>query len=302
MVTETSVVQFGVTPLQHAMLAESVAAGRPWVNVEQIVCFLDDEVIDRDLLQEAWDHVEQRHEMLRTLIVWDDLAEPMHRVQVHARITITVSDRTAMDADERADALEAWLTDDRNVGVDVHRSPAMRLHLFVDGPRRAVLVWTFHHTMLDGRSFTIVLQDLLEAYDARRRGTTLVPTPTAVPRGLQTTWRPSPGSIETPLNLTSGNNCGESTCHSTSTWRWEVGAWVPEPTDAIDRSKDAFRARSSSDSQRKRARSTATVGSALLVAWAIVLSRYTGQSRGCLPARLERAAMRWRTPTASSDA
>ncbi|MEM9133783.1 MAG: amino acid adenylation domain-containing protein [Actinomycetota bacterium] len=154
-----------LTPMQQGMLFETIALGRPWTNLQQIVCRLDHE-LDVDGLAASWRAAQERHPVLRSRFEWrrgEDprqlIAEPDDAAAIPLHVEDWLDDP---DAEER---LRAWLAADRRRGVDPEQAPVQRLHLVRLGPDRSVLVWTFHHALLDGRSFTRVLEDVFDHYD-----------------------------------------------------------------------------------------------------------------------------------------
>ena len=61
--------------------------------------------------------------------------------------------------------LERWLEEDRVRGFELDQAPATRVAQFrMDGDEH-VLVWSFHHLLLDGRSVTHVLREAFALYD-----------------------------------------------------------------------------------------------------------------------------------------
>ena len=49
-------------------------------------------------------------------------------------------------------------------------APLARLTLVRLGDAECRLLWTFHHAILDGRGFPVVLREVFDAYDAARAG------------------------------------------------------------------------------------------------------------------------------------
>ena len=62
------------------------------------------------------------------------------------------------------------MADDRTTGFDLNHAPLMRLTIAVCGPSHYEVLWTFHHAILDGRSFPILLREVFGLYDAARNG------------------------------------------------------------------------------------------------------------------------------------
>lgn len=155
-----------LTPMQQGMLFETIELHRPWTNLQQIVCRLDHE-LDTDRLAAAWRAAQHRHPVLRARFAWQRGNEP-HQVIGEAddpstTIPLSVEDWTDEAAPE--ERLTSWLAEDRRRGIDPEQAPVQRLHVLRLAPARVVLVWTFHHALLDGRSFTRVLEDVFDHYD-----------------------------------------------------------------------------------------------------------------------------------------
>ncbi len=154
---------FALTPLQLGMVYESTLAGRPWVNLEQIVVHLEDEDIDPEALRAAWDATAARHDALRLSILWRRRVSPVQVVRPTIATDLTVEDWSHLPPRKQDSTLTQFLDADRDAGIDLEGTPSWRVLLATLGPRRAVMVWTVHHAMVDGRSISIVLQDLFAA-------------------------------------------------------------------------------------------------------------------------------------------
>ena len=63
------------------------------------------------------------------------------------------------------------LVADRRRGFDMARAPLLRLTLVRYGETKNRLIWTFHHAVLDGRSFAPLLREVFSYYEALRAGT-----------------------------------------------------------------------------------------------------------------------------------
>ena len=172
--------RFPLTPVQLGMLYESTLANKPWLNLEQVVCHLDKEPIDPVAMERAWQEITDAHPELRQVILPGDGDAPMQTVQPEATVRQTVEDWRALSPYDANLALEAWLTSDRTLGVDPGVAPGFRETLIHLGPERGALVWTFPHTLLDGRSFTHLLKEVFERYEiARAGGVYQITSPTA---------------------------------------------------------------------------------------------------------------------------
>lgn len=152
-----------LTPLQLGMVYESTLAGRPWVNLEQVVVHLDDEVVEPEALSAAWARVAARHEALRLSILWRRRVTPVQVLRDRVEVQVAVEDWSALPPRRIDGMLDTYLKADREQGVDLEAGPAWRVLLAHLGPRRSVMVWTVHHAMVDGRSMAIVLEEVFAA-------------------------------------------------------------------------------------------------------------------------------------------
>lgn len=168
-----------LTPLQLGMIYESVMAGRPDINLEQLVIHMDDEAFDMAAMQSAWDALTARHDALRSRFLWEGRDSPVQEVLPRIAVKMDAADWRDRDRAAQDAQLADWLRKDRARGVELDRAPAWRLSWIRLGARRSVLIWTFHHAMLDGRSFTALLREVLEDYTTLQRGQ--MPEPRAKP-------------------------------------------------------------------------------------------------------------------------
>ncbi|WP_397324916.1 amino acid adenylation domain-containing protein [Pantoea agglomerans] len=149
------------TPTQQGMLFHSrLENDTSEVYLEQIVMRLHEEM-DTDLLAQAWNRVINRHDALRVSFVWEDLDHPQQRVWRSVQVPFETVDLKG-DAAE----LEAFMTADRQRGIDLSVAPMMRVSLLRKQGKPWRLVWLHHHALLDGWSMALIFNDLAECYRA----------------------------------------------------------------------------------------------------------------------------------------
>jgi amino acid adenylation domain-containing protein len=162
-VNERVIESYPLTPMQQGILFNSLRARGGLVEIEQIVARLDHE-LDVPRLRAVWAWASDRHPVLRTSFRYDD-GDPRQLVHEHAPMPFEQRDHSRLSEMAREEELGRFLEEDRELGFDLEKPPLARLTLFTHGPRSHVLVWTFHHVILDGRSFTQVLREVFERYD-----------------------------------------------------------------------------------------------------------------------------------------
>ena len=180
-----SAARLPLAPLQHGMLFHALAAPGSGVDIEQMVCTLRAPV-QAPLLQAAWEQVVARHTILRTAFCWED--EPVQVVHSHVALPWSEEDWSAVSDDDRTRQLADLLRADRHRGFAMDVAPLLRLTLLRFGAADHRLVWTFHHALLDGRSFPIVLGEVFALYRAALAGRALE-LPAVRPYADYIAWR-----------------------------------------------------------------------------------------------------------------
>ncbi|MEV7543509.1 amino acid adenylation domain-containing protein [Streptomyces sp. NPDC089915] len=175
------------TPTQSGMLFHTQLAGAsfdPYHN--QLVFHLSGEV-DPDRMRRAGQALLERHPGLRA--AYADRADG-DLVQVVPAEGVVLPwrhlDLTAAGLQERTEAFERFLAEDRADHFDRDVPPLIRLALVVMEPGRAELVMTSHHVLFDGWSTPLIMRDLLLLYGSRGDGAAL---PGAPDLGAFLTWR-----------------------------------------------------------------------------------------------------------------
>ena len=151
------------SPLQQGMLFHTLSAPGSGVDMEQVICTLR-EPLDPSLFQSAWETVVSRNAVLRACFQWDGHDGPFLVVRDHVSIDWTLEDWRPLNPVQRSERLEQFLEQDRRQDFAMDRGPLMRLALFQRDREMYQCVWTFHHAILDGRSFPLVLSEVFECY------------------------------------------------------------------------------------------------------------------------------------------
>lgn len=163
---------YPLSPLQQGLLFNSLTAQQPGVDVEQVIMTLPEEIVVA-AWESAWARAIERHAILRTGFRWSDTLRPIQEVRESADFTPTTQDWSSLESEAQARALKEYLAIDRRSKFDLAKPPLIRLALFRSGPAESVVVLTFHHLILDGRSLATLLNDVFSNYEAQLRGRTI---------------------------------------------------------------------------------------------------------------------------------
>jgi amino acid adenylation domain-containing protein/non-ribosomal peptide synthase protein (TIGR01720 family) len=173
-----------LTPLQSGMAFHSLVDGGAGAYVNQIQMRLSG-VAAPWALGVAWQRVVDRTPALRTRVVWEGLDEPVQVVARSVVIPVSHVDWTGLDA--YATALAGLLERDRAAGFDLSAGPLMRVTLAALPGREVLLVWTFHHVLLDGWSAARVFDEVCAQYAALTGAVAFTP-PVRRPFGDYLAW------------------------------------------------------------------------------------------------------------------
>ncbi|CAH9050273.1 Linear gramicidin synthase subunit D [Pseudoalteromonas holothuriae] len=155
---------YPLSPMQHVMVSKSLQAHGEGLYHIQVGYEIKGE-LDKNAFQNAWLDVIKRHDTLRTCFSRFDSAKPMQVVCKEIPLPWVEFDLT--DNANPEHAYENWLAEDRSLGFDIERPGLMRLLLFVMSAGNYRFVWSHHHAISDGWSVPIVINDVLQAYQAR---------------------------------------------------------------------------------------------------------------------------------------
>ncbi|WP_437966992.1 amino acid adenylation domain-containing protein [Sorangium sp. So ce260] len=131
--------------------------------------------LDAGRLVEAWRQVAARHPILRTSFVWKDLERPLQLVHREIDLSdviqiVDVRDRTEAEQERRiAETLEAELA----AGLDMTRAPLIRIRLFRLAEDAYRIVRSFHHILTDDWCFSVIMMECLSYYRALSEGRSL---------------------------------------------------------------------------------------------------------------------------------
>jgi len=149
---------YEISPIQAGMLLHATMQTGSGVDVQQIVARLDP-ATDVDMLLEGWLYAMQRHPILRTSFRWLDCPQPLQEVWHRVELPIERFDWSDIDPDDHDGRLAEFLSADRRRGFDLGKAPLSRL-TFIRTASQMVMVWTFHHILLDGRAFPLILREV----------------------------------------------------------------------------------------------------------------------------------------------
>ncbi len=262
--------RYPLFPLQQGMLFNSLYAPDSGVDVMHLICTLHHDV-ESVVLERAWQRIVEQHPILRTSFCWEGLAEPVQEVHQQVELLLERHDWRGLSVEDGQARLEDYLLADRQRGFDLTRPPLVRIALFQIDQAEYYFVLTFHHILIDGRSLRLILKQSFALYEALCQGQDLE---LAQPRPYkdyitwlrrqdlskdEPFWRDVLDGFTTPISLAAGAK------DTSPTTAGHADESIRLPLDL------ASKLRSLAKEHRL------TLNTFVQGAWALLLSRYSGQ-------------------------
>jgi amino acid adenylation domain-containing protein/non-ribosomal peptide synthase protein (TIGR01720 family) len=261
---------YRLTPLQAGMVFHNLLDPDAAAYVEQTQ-FRFSGVSDPQAWGVAWQRVVDRTPLLRAAVVWEGIDEPVQVVHRQLRLPVTYHDWRELSESEQQQQLTRVAAAER-AGIDLGVPPLLRVVIARVSRDEVVLVWTHHHVILDGWSVGAVFGEVCQQYTAITQGQ----TPELVAR------RP----FRDYLHWLAEQDLDQAQAH----WRAVLSGFDSRTVLPFDRPpRQAHRSESSEtldlelgvqDTARLQQiakRNGLTVNTLVQGAWALLLSRYSGQ-------------------------
>ncbi|MBK4996151.1 non-ribosomal peptide synthetase [Pseudomonas sp. S37] len=227
--------------------------------------------VDRGALQAAFDALVMRHESLRTVFEEHD-GIPLQRILPEASPAIEYHDLGA----DPGPALQQRIQEEALTPFNLEQGPLIRVKLFQTGPQEQVLTVLLHHIVSDGWSMSVMVRELVAAYNAHASGQPLERQALAVQYADYAAWqreRLASGELQAQLAF----------------WKTALEddfAVLELPADRIRPQVQSYRggrvdvllpAALTADLQRLAVAANATLFHVFLASFALLLSRYSGR-------------------------
>ncbi len=265
---------YELSPIQQAMLFHGLYQPGSGVYVLQQSLRLTGR-LDLPAFERAWQHVVDRHAILRTAFFWEGLDKPVQVVYRQVRLEVTRVSWRGVPAEEQQARLARHLEADREQGFDVAAAPLMRVALFELDEDVHQLVWAQHHLVVDGWSQGQVLRELFAGYAAFASGREPRLEPARGYRDYiswlqqqdlapaEALWRKNLAGLSSPTRIAAGRGRAEAP-HARQARRRDLA--LPAATVAALR--------------EMARRHLVTLNTLMQGAWALALSRLTSGATG----------------------
>ncbi|MBV9061151.1 MAG: amino acid adenylation domain-containing protein, partial [Pseudonocardiales bacterium] len=262
---------YRLTPLQAGMVFHSLLDPAAAAYIDQSQLWISG-INDSLAWGEAWQRVVDRTPILRSAIAWEGIDEPVQIVYRQRTLPITYHDWRGLTEQQQHQEL-ARISAAERTGIDLGAAPLVRLVIASVSEHEVVVVCTHHHVILDGWSMAAVFAEACEQYAAITQGR----APELVARR--------------PFRDYLAWQAEQDTAQAETHWRTVLAGFEARTALPYDRPpRQAHQAESSewidielgeldtARLQQVAKRHGLTVNTVAQGAWALLLSRYSGQS------------------------
>lgn len=160
---------YELSPMQQGMLFHSLYAPKAMLYYGQLSCLIRGG-LDVGGFIRAWEHVVERHSILRTRFVWSIADKPIQVVYTKIRIPFHEEDWRGRPPNAQDSQIKRYLWNLLEQGFEPTQFPMMHLALFRLDEDAYRFIWCYHHILMDGWSSSLVLEEVFSIYRALWRG------------------------------------------------------------------------------------------------------------------------------------
>ncbi len=172
--------------MQRGMLFHALYAPGSGIYVEHLSCIIEGD-LDFSAFESGWQRVLNRHAILRTAFFWEGLDEPLQVVRERAKMQCRKEDWRGLSKTEQADRLKELLETDRKRGFVLSQAPLMRYALIQLDESTHQFLLSFHHILLDGWSLSVIFREFFIIYEGLCHGEDRK-LPPAIPFSYYIAW------------------------------------------------------------------------------------------------------------------
>lgn len=163
---------YPLSSMQEGMLFHTLYAPNSEVYFEQFVFNLNGK-LNISAFEQAWQRVVELHPVLRTFFVWKNRQHPLQVACKSVNLPWHIYDWRFLQEAEQKERLETFLQTERENGFQLDKLPLICCTLIQLAEDRYQFVWSHHHLLIDGWSLPIVLKQVWTFYQAFNQGENL---------------------------------------------------------------------------------------------------------------------------------
>lgn len=149
-----------LTPIQEWFFSLHIAKPEQWT---QSIFISLREIVDVELLEAAFNLLLEHHDTLRLIYHAKTKTMFYHNIMLRQKLIFKKFDLSALSVDDQRERI-VELGDKMRASLDLERGPLLDVGIFDLGTGGWRLLLTIHHLLIDGVSWRILLEDLVDLY------------------------------------------------------------------------------------------------------------------------------------------
>ncbi|MFP7241397.1 amino acid adenylation domain-containing protein [Bacillus altitudinis] len=154
-----------LSPMQEGMLFHTLHHQEKGFYVEQMDMNVKG-TLRSDLLEKSMNIIVERYDIFRTVFLHEKVKRPVQVVLKNRPFQLDVVDIQDLSESEQFERIDRFKQKDQLRGFDLSKDLLMRASVFQTGPSSYRWIWSYHHILLDGWCFGLVVQELFAIYHA----------------------------------------------------------------------------------------------------------------------------------------
>ncbi|MGY8608587.1 non-ribosomal peptide synthetase [Bacillus altitudinis] len=154
-----------LSPMQEGMLFHTLHHQEKGFYVEQMDMNVKG-TLRSDLLEKSMNIIVERYDIFRTVFLHEKVKRPVQVVLKNRPFQLDIVDIQDLSESEQLERIDRFKQKDQLRGFDLSKDLLMRASVFQTGPSSYRWIWSYHHILLDGWCFSLVVQELFAIYHA----------------------------------------------------------------------------------------------------------------------------------------
>lgn len=158
--TENIAAIYPLSPTQAGLLFYLLNADKDDLSYREQLKFAIDKTICLSKLKQAWQHVVDRHPVLRSIYTWQDKSQPFQIVLKQAPLLWQEHDLSHLNDEDRGQCIKELALRARQYKLQLDQQPPLQMDYFELADGSAELIFSFTHLQLDGWSMALITNEV----------------------------------------------------------------------------------------------------------------------------------------------
>jgi tyrocidine synthetase-3 len=159
---------YPLSPLQEGMLFHKVYDDSSTAYFNQTEMDIEG-IIDLELMGKSLNRLIERHDVLRTVFVYQQSNHMRQVVLSRRKSRIRYEDISHLSSDEQRSFIREYRENEKQKGFDLSKDILFRMSIFQTGEKIYQMIISYHHMIMDGWCQGILFQELLHIYASLKR-------------------------------------------------------------------------------------------------------------------------------------